>query len=281
MKTAIVLDKSYLDAASTEEMHALCDNYEVLISDELFFELITTRPDSKQRCFSKLPDRTNPVWLIPNVGTLLRFELENEVACTPLIRHRAQEDFQFNSKLRDGTYVPEGTVHRDIKKWKAHIAQETNRFIERCAIVHQFFPELSGIEWKDFRGAIQEARCKTATNEDFIRGIYASFLTEDAPANAPKPEVISPAWAFFRWVQCQVLCCLRLFGRYQGKVPEPKGKTFIEKAEHSMLDSCHLIHGSLAGAIATRDDEVREDMRLLLRGCILEPPNSVTVTGKC
>lgn len=269
MTTAVVLDKSYLDGASTEAVRALCDNYTALISDELFFELITTRPESKQRCFSKLPDRRNPVSLIPNVGSLLRFELEHQVACTPVVRHKVKESFSFNKKLRDGSYVFEGETLRNLEEWKDRVAEDTNGFIERWEIVHQFFPELSGIEWKDFPDAIKAARLKIATDEDFVRSIYASFLGEDAPANSPKPEAISPDWAFFRWVQCQVLCSLRLFGRYQGKVPNPQGKVFIEKAEHSMLDSYHLIHGSLVGAMATLDEEVREDLLLLLPDCIL------------
>jgi hypothetical protein len=230
---------------------------------------MTTRPESQQRCFSKLPERTNPVCLIPNVGSLLRFELEQHVACTPVVRHKVQDDFPFNSKLRDGSFVFKGEDLRNLEAWKARVAEDTKGFIDRWAIVHQFFPELNGIEWKDFPDAIKAARRKTATDADFIRNIYASFLEEDAPANAPNPDAISPEWAFFRWVQCQILCGLRLFGRYQGKVPDAQGKVFLEKAEHSMLDSYHLIHGSLVGAMATLDEEVREDLFLLLPDCLL------------
>lgn len=274
MKTAIVLDKSYLDGASTEAIQALCDNYTVLVSDELFFELITTRKKSQQRCFSKLPDRPNPVLLIPDVRTLLHIELEHQAECTSLVRQKMQDSFIFNKKLRDASYVPEGEILLAIKEWKGHVAEETNRFIEQCRVVCHFFPELNGIEWKNFPEAIQAARHKTARDEDFIRYIYASLLDNDAPVNAPKPEVISPAWAYFRWVQCQVLCGLRLFGRYQGRLPDDMNEGFMERFEHSMLDSYHLIHGSLVGAIATGDKEIQEDFQLLLpEGILLKPPS--------
>lgn len=271
LTNTVVLDKSYLDGASTQAVRALCDNHCVLVSDELFFELMTTRPESQQRCFSKLPDKTNPVSLIPNVGSLLRYEMEHQEPCTPVVRHRIPDAFQFNSKLRDGLFVFEGQVLKDLEAWKQRTADDTLDFIEQWSIVHQFFPELNGIEWKNFPIAIKQAREKTATDGDFIRGIYASFLDQDAPKNAPRAQDISPEWAFFRWVQCQILCGLRLFGHYQGKIPDPRGDAFIEKAEHAMLDGYHVIHGALVGSMATLDKEVREDLLLVLPTGVLIP----------
>lgn len=276
MKPAIVLDKSYLDGAPTQAVMALCDEYEALMPEELFYELITTRPESQKRCFSKLPDRVNPVLLVPSIGTLLRAEMEHQAACTPIEAHRGTEDYEFNRKLREGTYVPEGDVLRNLEEWKASIADDTKGFIQRWAVVHHFFPELNGIDWKDFPATIQSAREKVATDDDFVRTVYASFLDEDAPKDSPRPEAISREWVFFRWVQCQVLASLRLFGRYQGRVPESQGQAFVERIEHSMLDSYYLIYGSLVGRIATLDDEVREDFVLLQPNGVLVPPTSVS-----
>lgn len=272
MASSVVLDKSFLDGASTQAVRALCDHHDVLMSDELFYELITTRSASLQRCFAKLPERTNPVVLIPNVGSLLRYEMERDEACTPVARHRIPDTFQFNPKLRDGTYVFEGSVAEDLEAWKRRTADDTKRFVERWSLVHQFFPELNGIEWKAFPSAVQQARIKIATSSDMVRDIYASFLNEDAPKNAPRPDRIAPEWAIFRWVQCHILCALRFFGRYQGKVPDAQGQAFFEKAEHSMLDSNHVIHGALVGAMATFDGEIREDLLLVHPTCTLIPP---------
>ena len=274
MKPSIVLDKSYLDGAPANEVRALCDDYAALMPEELFYELITTRPESQKRCFSKLPDRFNPVLLVPSIGTLLRAEMEHQVACSPIEAHIVNEDFEFNRKLREGTYVLEGDVLRNLAEWRASVAQDTKGFIQRWAVVHHFFPELNEIEWKDFPEAIQSARQKVATDNDFVRDIYASFLDEDAPKDAPSPESIAPEWVFFRWVQCQVLASLRLFGRYQGTVPNSQGQAFVERIEHSMLDSYYLIYGSLVGRIATLDEEVREDFLSLLPNGDLVPPKT-------
>jgi len=269
MTQAIVLDKSYLDGASTQAVRTLCERYMVLVSDELFYELLTTRRESQTRCFSKLPNTPNPVTLIPNVGSLLRYEMENQSACTPVHRHKIQETFQFNEQLRQGTYEFEGETRDHLEEWKKTIAEDTNSFIARWEVVHQFFPELNGIEYKTLPTAVEGARIKIAKDEDFVREIYASFLDADAPANSPPAAMIFPEWAFYRWVQCQVLTSLRLFGRHQGRPPDTPGKEFLKKAEHSMLDTYHLIHGVLVGAMATRDTEIQQDLLLLLPDSVI------------
>jgi hypothetical protein len=280
MVTSVVLDKSFLDGAPTQAVRQLCDDYDVLISDELFYELLATRPESLKGCFAKLPERTNPVGLIPNVGSLLSYEIERDEACTPVARHRLPGTFQFNPKLRNGTYVFEDLIAQDLEAWKARTAEDTRSFIERWSVVHQFFPELNGIEWKTFPSAIRLARKEIATNRDLVRAIYRSLLTEMSPKDAPRPERISPEWAIFRWVQCQILCALRLFEKYQGKVPDPQGRQFLENAEHSMLDCYHVIHGALVGAIATYDGEIREDLLLVQPTCTLIPTASKPLKGE-
>ncbi|MBI3015571.1 MAG: hypothetical protein HYY65_11040, partial [Candidatus Tectomicrobia bacterium] len=243
----IVLDKSYLDGAPTSSVLALCDRFEVLLSDELFFEMMTTAPHSQKRCFSKLPNRENPVGLIPNAGFLLRFERENQRQCTPLRQHRFNDRYIFNQKLRKGSFVFEGEVLENLNRWRSQVEGDTKKFVDRWLVVHQFFPELNGIEWRDFPAAITKVRQKIALDYDFVRGLYASLLHEDAPPHAPAPATVGPPWAWFRWVQCQVLAALRIFERYGGRLPQNPGPEFWRKAEHSMLDVYYVILGTLAG----------------------------------
>jgi len=274
MKPSIVLDKSYLDGSPASDVKALCDDYAALMPEELFYELITASIGSQKRCFSKFPDRVNPVLLVPSIGTLLCAEMEHQVPCCPIEACRLNVDFTFNRAFREGTYVPLDDALYNLEEWKSSVARDTKAFIQRWTILHHFFPELNGIEWKTFTEAIQLARQKVATDEDFVRAIYASFINENGPKDAPRPESISPEWAFFRWVQCQVIASLRLFGRYQGKVPESQGQLFIERMEHSMLDSYYLIYATLVGRIATFDEEIRQDFAILSPNGNLLPPRT-------
>lgn len=156
---------------------------------------------------------------------------------------------------------------------------ERKDFVERCKVVHQFFLELSGIEWKDFPAATAEARRKIAFNQDFVREIYASFLDEDAPSEAPSPDVLTPDWAWFRWVQCQIIAALRIFERHQGRFPKNPGADFWRKAEHAMLDIYYVILGSLAGAIATLDTEIRDDFLTVCPDAVILSPGVLGRAG--
>ena len=158
---------------------------------------------------------------------------------------------------------------QSLMEWKKQVKEDTGNFLVRCSIVHQFFPELNGIEYKDFPAAIGEARKKVAEDHEFVKAIYASFLDEDAPANAPLPESIGPSWAFFRWVQCQLLSALRMFCKYQGKIKLPASNGVFIRAEHTMHDIYYTILATLSGALATGDQEIIDDFYLACPGGIL------------
>lgn len=275
----IILDKSYLDGAPTASVRSLCEHFHVLMSDELFFELLTTEVPSQKRCFAKLPERENPLVLIPNVGALLRFELDHQRECAPLTQHQIPDRYIFHDKLREGTFVCEGEVLENLTAWRAQVEGDTRGFVERCKVVHHFFPDLNGIERKDFPAAVAVARRKIAADHDFVRKIYESFLKEDAPPDAPSPGDLTPEWSWFRWVQCQIIAGLRFYQRYQGHFPEELGPEFWRRAEHSMLDVYYVILGSLAGAIATYDKEIREDFLALRPDAVLLSPGILGAAG--
>jgi hypothetical protein len=259
----LVFDKSFLDGASRQLVSEACATHKALCTESLFFELMTTRPGSQVRCFAKLPDRPRSFALIPNVGTLLRFELENRTPCIPLSDRRIEGTYVFNPKLRDGTYVPEREVLDTMSTWRAQIAQDAMSFLQRCQVVYQFFPQLDGIEFRDLPAAVSAVRRVVATDEGLVRSIYESFLDENAPSDALPPAMLNPEWAWFRWVQCQLLAALRIFQRYQCRVPDPPTPNVLLRAEHSLHDLDYVLLGSLAGGIATNDTEVEEDFRLV------------------
>ena len=258
----IVIDKSFLDGASKNRVRRLCEEEIVLFSESLFFELMTTSMASQKRCFSKFPEGPNPVKLIPNAGTLLRYEIENQAQCTPLLKQAIVGDFQFNERLREGTYVAQGVELKSLTEWNDQVKSDTEDFLVRCSIVHQFFPELNGIEYKYFATAIENARVRVAEDEDFVKEIYRSFLDEYAPPNAPAPELLGPDWALFRWVQCQLLSALRMFGKYQGKIDLPASDGVFTRAEHTMHDIYYTILATLCGSLATGDQEIIDDFCL-------------------
>lgn len=256
----IVLDKSYLDGAATAEVADVCERYTALMPQELFFEMMTTCPESQRRCFAKLPERYSPVALIPPVGVLVEFERRHHEPCVPLSRHRVDgHRYAFNPRLRDGTFIPSREDSNHLAVWRGQVDSDIRAFMNTCLGIPDVFPHLKGLRQPELRSAVERAVQTIATDANFVRGIYSA----GAPSDAPHADRIDPRWAVFRLFQCRTLSALRIFARYQGAVPDQAGSEFWRRAEHSMHDVYYLILGSLAGSLATFDNEIKNDFLLL------------------
>lgn len=262
----VVIDKSFLDGVGAARIQQLCASHACFFTETLFYEVMTTTAESRLRCFSKLPDKTNPIFLLPRSGNLMAFEFQNQRACGSLTNHRVQHSFVFNAGLRSGTYEPPSLVEQTLASWRTEVDADTRSFLDRCQSVHEFFPELIGIEFRDFSAAVKRARSRVAVDVELVTRIYGSFIGHGAPANAPAPSAIGPEWFVFRWLQSQLLAALRLFMRYQCRIPNPPSPAVLLKAEHSMHDADYVALGAHAGVIATLDGEVAEDFKLLRPG---------------
>jgi len=262
MTSVLVLDKSYLDGAPTTAVRELCTQHKVLCCETLFYELMTTKPRSQIRCFSKLPEGPGSFALLPNVGALLRFEIEHRRPCGPIENHVLDGTYIFNEKLRTGTYLPPPEVRKTLDEWQAQVNDDAKSFLERCQSVHHFFPELIGIEFRNFPAAVAAAKIRISSNPEEVRRVFSTFERDSLPPGAPHAAEIDAEWAWYRWVQCQVFAALRMFERYQCHVPAAPTPKVLERAEHSMHDLEYVLIGSLAGALASNDDEVMEDFYL-------------------
>lgn len=259
----IILDKSFLDAATPQQIHTLCGEHRVLMPDVLFYELTTTEETSRQRCFNKFPDTTNPIELIPNVGTLLRYELNTHRTCTPLYDRREKIIFNFHSGLRTGTFEFTKAQLKARKNHEKIVEQDTKDFFGLAMMVAAFFPHISGIPYAKLPHAIQEAKALVASNIDTVRQIYAKLLEDSRISNLVRVDTLDPNWAYFRWVQVRCLYSLDLILRYDGRLPSNPTAKFWKNIEHDMLDSEYLMLASLAGALACNENRVIEYFHLI------------------
>lgn len=258
----IVLDKSFLDGANGHQVREVIAQHQALIIEPLFYELMTTElPVRQRRAFDKLPREAGAFTLIPNMGTLLRFEYEHQQAVDTLDACAVEGKHIFNEGLRDGTYVPNEQVRSDIQQWETEVGVATDTFVRTCETVYHFFPALNGIELRDFPASIAAARRTVACDPQRVLAIYDEIRGWDAPESKLPSALLNEQWATFRFLQCHLLAALRIFGRYLGQLPQTA--KFRLNAEHSMHDLEYVLSGSLVGAIATNDREVEEDFRLL------------------
>lgn len=255
----IILDKSYLDAASPTQINSLCDNHVVLMSETLFYELTTTNERSMKNCFNKFPDRNNPVALIPNIGDLLSYEASKQKACTPLYERRIRVIFEFNNRVSTGTFewTPDQIQARDERR--TIVEKDTKKFFELAMMSISFFPFLNGVPFKKFPQAVQKAQIEVASNEDKIKQIYSQLPQDQAP---PK-NIITPDWAYFRWLQVRLIYSLDLLLKYQGMLPAQTSPKFWRRIEHDMLDAEYIILGALVGGLACNEKKMIETYKIV------------------
>ncbi|MBY0409069.1 MAG: hypothetical protein K2Q97_02835 [Burkholderiaceae bacterium] len=121
MQPALILDKSYLDAAPAARIQELCANFRAMCSETLFFELMTTRSESQIRCFSKIPTKPGLIALLPDLPPLLRAEMQAGVACREIGEYVIPGTYVFNEKLASGTYGLPAEVVETLSQWREHV----------------------------------------------------------------------------------------------------------------------------------------------------------------
>lgn len=253
----IVLDKSFLQGKKETDITRLCEKEDVFMAETLFYELITTESEIMQRCFGHIPNRYNPFKIV-QLANIFCFERENKCAYGGLSKFIFKSRYTFNSMLRNGSYRFSGNIEKDRQLWQEKIWKKTDTFVNHCQTVVQFFPELKGISIAHIPEAIVKARRKVARNYAFVSDISSSIFGDEN-----KQAQIDANWALFRLIQCEMLSALRYFGKWQGSLPTCVGKNFNTKMEHSMLDVDYVVLGVLAGGLASTDDDMKEDFRLV------------------
>jgi hypothetical protein len=194
--------------------------------------------------------------MIVELEKLFHYELKNQRPFRELSKYALNENYNFNKTLRSGTFIFEGEVKRNIDEWKERTKKKTEDFIARCLSVHEFFPELNGIPWRDFPKEIDKAKHKVATNKAFVRKICTNIFKI-------RSNSINKNWFLFRLIQCNMLYALNYFCKWQGYLPKEVGGKFYEKMEHSMHDLGYVVMASLTGSIATGDKEIQEYFKMV------------------
>jgi hypothetical protein len=255
MKADIVLDKSYLEGASQDAIHHLCEQWRVIMPGALFFEHLTTEDPIGQRSFAKLPNTTNPVALVEHVGLLLRFEKNRKRPALPLYERRRMITYRFNEKLGLGTFTPTRDQQAGIARWKEEVAQEVENFRARVAQTHTFFPEIAQATNRERPAVIKKYQDVLARDPKAVRFLY----TRIRPRYSPKPAKITERWAWFRWLQLHLIAALDHIQRYG------VGSTLdnARDLDNEVIDLQYRVMAALTGAFATRDHRNIDAFRLV------------------
>ena len=262
MNPAIILDKCFLQGTSAARIRELAASRRLVVSDALFYELLTSDEPARSRCFGKFPPVENPVDLVSHIGPLMRLEMETHRPSGSPSTHRENWRFQFNPALVTSDYeVPEsGRVA--IEEHSQELRSDVLSFIERARLTPTFFPNLLEGSQPERKQARADAESAIADPGSLLP-FYSSLEPPEGEKPLPPAHLVSEEWALYRWLQVHMLFGVDLYVRYAGRIPQTLSTNIFEKLEHDVLDAQVLMLGCLEGAFATRERKLQRWWRLL------------------
>ncbi len=257
-KSTVVLDKNYLQSAPYQEIRALCARG-ASMPDVLFFELMSNE-ENRHKCFRKLPEGENPLVLLPGVSELMRMEVRNNRPCGIPSRNPEVARYQFNKKLADGTFLLDAEQQALVAEKRTELRADVGGLVQRVEAVAAMFPQLLGGRDSDRKAFKKSVEKTIGANREQLMRFYASLELPPLDGKAfPPAERLTPNWAIYRWLQVNLLMGVDLFYRYKLTLRDKDVMTekLATELENDILDSHYVIVGSLEGALATGDKNVR------------------------
>jgi len=228
----------------------------------LFLEILTTKTDDMVKCFKKFPEIENPVVLVPNVGSLIRYETEKDSPCSPIETQFLKIRYVFNERLAKNQFVFTEEQKEALKEWEESTNEGTRGFIEKAIVTDGWFPALSGYKPGESTNHITDAMDMIATNLAFVRKIYGQLRDEIHKTYKvlwPDPHRIDKEWILLRYLQVHLLAAIEYIRKY-GKEPQ---STITKRLENEYLDIDYCIIGTLCDGLATRDKTMEKFYNLL------------------
>lgn len=255
MQPAIILDKSFLQGSKKSRIHELAKTHRLVVSDALFYELLTASEPGRSRCFAKFPPVENPVDLVNHIGTLMRMEIETHRPAGKPSTYREQLRFLFNPSLVSSEYDLPEEARLSVEEQTAQLRADVQSFIDRVPLINSFFPNLlvgSDLQRRQEREDAERAIAEPGALIPF----YSNLEPPPGQKLLPSGTIVTEEWALYRWLQIQLLFTLDLYVRYQDGIPENLSPTLYENIEHDVLDAQVMMLGCLEGAFATREKKL-------------------------
>ena len=243
-KSDVVIDKSFLQGAPRDTLRSLFNNNRVLMTHGNFYELLTTNPVERARCFKRIPAIENSVERVEPVGSILRWEVKNQEPLLNINHVIIQGSFNFNPKLINESFNMGEEQIRKTEDWKREVSSKVKDFAEHGSQVTVRFPELRNYRPGDNTSQIEKIQKRICTNSEFVRELY-----NRRDETWPTADRIYEQWALFKWIQIRLMAALDYFRKYG----EREMSSETNKIENEYLDLEYCLIGCLVGSIATHD----------------------------
>jgi len=252
---AVVLDKSFLRGSSADIIDKLCTHHNVLIIDDLMYELLDN-PQDREQCFAKLPTGGNALIFLKGIGPLIRYENTHGRPASPLSEHRIPGILSINRRFRERCFNF-SIYDAKAEEWKETVAKDVGELIDLSTTINRLWPNIEGNP-SYTTGLLDEV----SNNREIIQSFYGKIADQ---CSSPKYK-IDENWVSFRWLQAKVMYCIQLFSTHKGQICTARPTD----VEHDLHDLRYLVYASLSGSIATKDEKLKRNFfRLRPDGVVL------------
>jgi len=258
MTTAVVIDKSFLQGVTTQRIAELASMHVLVMTDALFYELLTSDATTRARCFAKFPETDNPVRLVGHIGPMLLHEQRTNTKAEEFLNYELAYKFRFHPGLRKADYMLNQDTLAKTEVQTREIEEHINSYILRTNNALSFFPDAqSGSDAA--RNAALDSYEGDLANTETINSFYKTL---DDPL-LPPHHLITPNWATFRLLQVSLLFSLHTIHRLRGPIPDVRSRAESERLEHDVHDRDLLLTAVMAGAFATKEKKLQRWWRLI------------------
>ena len=261
MQHCVVLDKCYLQSVTAERLHSLADSAMLVMTDALFYELLTTDPVTRARCFSKFPMVDAPIHLVGHIGPMLLHEQKTHTRAGDFLSYEITEPYRFNPELRNENYVLTPDALSNVQEEAAEIRDSVNRYVERTESAASMFPLVTQGSDSARSEALSVYEQELSQPE-----IILSFYKSVHVSGLPPPDLLNEGWATFRLYQVSLFFSLHTLHRHRGPVPSAQSAREFTRLEHDVHDCTMLLAAVMAGAFATKERKLKRWWRLLRPG---------------
>ena len=262
--SAIVLDKCFLQAAPWQQVCALAEEHDLILTGSLFYELLTGTEKDRARAFAKLPRKENPVHLLDNVSSLLKFEDEHHAPARDILSHTIQIRYRFNPGLIGQQYELPEEAKAALKEKEQLTHRLVDSYVARTNAVVDMFHRVTKGSDHSRNVALREIEAELAEPDNVI----AFYRSIDDP-KLPPADLLTPEWTTFRFYQTSLIFSLHTIHRHRGPIPVPLTSREFDRLEHDVHDAMALCTGLLANGLATNERKLIGWWKLLSAGGIL------------
>jgi len=251
-RSFVVLDKSFIKGVSSAQLQSQVQQGWVFgIADVFWYEHFRKWDPWRLANLVKLKSIEKSLVLLPGIGEMFRAEAQkHRPASQVLVGKRVT----LNPKLREGGrfFELDGQT-KEIASGRTMELEE--RLDDMVAIWRDFktLPAFNDAGQSEMPNIVRELSLQIRDDRADIRGFYKNHRIPPWP----EPELIDEQWAFFRWIQVQLLAGLDFFASYGVKTQPGR-----EKLMHELLDLEYLIVALVVGGLASCEKRMIERFKL-------------------